>query len=167
MIDFWTRAARPEDMDAIAALSDEAFGLAFNSKDESRLIRQLHADGDSLVSLVAESDKGIVGHIEFFRILIDGQPIGAGLGPMSAKPGLQKSGIGSYLVRTGLEELDMLGETIVFVLGHKKYYPRFGFEAETAAPFTAPWSGPHFMAIRLAPGCPASGTLTYPRAFSG
>jgi putative acetyltransferase len=167
MIDFWTRAARPEDMDAVGALSDEAFGLAFNSKDESRLIRQLHADGDSLVSLVAENDKGIVGHIEFFRILIDGQPIGAGLGPMSAKPGLQKSGIGSYLVRTGLEELDMLGETIVFVLGHKKYYPRFGFEAETAVPFTAPWSGPHFMAIRLAPGGPASGTLTYPRAFSG
>ena len=167
MIDFWTRVARPEDMDAIGALSEEAFGLAFNSQDESRLIRQLHADGDSLVSLVAENDKGIIGHIEFFRILIDGQPIGAGLGPMSAKPGLQKSGIGSYLVRTGLEELDMLGETIVFVLGHQNYYPRFGFEPGTAAPFTSPWSGPHFMAIRLAPGGPASGTLTYPRAFSG
>ena len=167
MIDFWTRASRPEDMDAIAALSDEAFGLTFNSQHESRIIRQMHADGDSLVSLIAENDKGLVGHIEFFRILIDGQPTGAGLGPMSVKPGLQQSGIGSYLVRSGLEELDMLGETIVFVLGHKKYYPRFGFEAEKAAPFTAPWSGPHFMAIRLAPGGPASGTLTYPRAFSG
>jgi len=167
MIGFFTRAATPADMDAITALSDEAFGLAFNSKDESRLIRQLHADGDSLLSLVAEDDDGsIVGHIEFFRILIDGQPVAAGLGPMSAKPGLQKAGIGSYLVRTGLEELDTLGETLVFVLGHADYYPRFGFAAKTARPFTAPWSGPHFMAIRLAPGVPVSGTLTYPRAFS-
>lgn len=168
MIGFFTRVARAEDMDAIAALSDEAFGAAFNSKDESRLIRQLHADGDSLLSLVAEADDGcIVGHIEFFRILIDELPVAAGLGPMSAKPGLQKTGIGSYLVRTGLEDLDMLGETIVFVLGHADYYPRFGFNPETAKPFSAPWSGPHFMAIRLAEGGPASGTLTYPRAFSG
>ncbi len=168
MIGFFTRTATPVDMNPIAALSDEAFGLAFNSEGESRLIRQLHADGDSLLSLVAEDDDGsIVGHIEFFRILIDGQPVAAGLGPMRAKPGLQKAGIGSYLVRTGLEELDTLGETLVFVLGHADYYPRFGFSAETASPFTAPWSGPHFMAIRLAEGGPAAGTLTYPKAFSG
>jgi putative acetyltransferase len=168
MTRFFTRFARPDDMNAIAALSDEAFGLAFNSHDESRLIRELHADGDSLLSLVAEADDGrIVGHIEFFRILIDDKPVAAGLGPMSAKPGMQRTGIGSYLIRTGLEELDMLGETIVFVLGHHKYYPRFGFDTETARPFTSPWSGPHFMAIRLGEGGPASGTLTYPRAFSG
>lgn len=163
MIDFWTRPARPEDMDAIAALNDAAFG----GPDEARITRRLNADGDSLVSLVADTETGIVGHIEFFRILIDGKPTGAGLGPMSAKPGRQRAGIGSYLIRTGLEELDMLGETIVFVLGHDTYYPKFGFEAETAKPFTAPWSGPHFMAIRLAPGGPASGALTYPKAFSG
>ncbi|MBA3068308.1 MAG: N-acetyltransferase [Hyphomonas sp.] len=162
MIDFWTRTATPEDMDAIAALNEAAFG----GPDEARVTRQLQADGDSLISLVAENESGLVGHIEFFRILIDGEPAGAGLGPLSAKPCLQKSGIGSYLVRTGLEELDMLGETIVFVLGHDTYYPRFGFAAETAQSFAAPWSGPHFMAIRLAPGGPTSGTLTYPRAFS-
>ncbi len=161
MIDFWTRTATPEDLNAITALNNAAFG----GPDEARVTRQLQADGDSLVSLVAENESGIVGHIEFFRIRIDGQPAGAGLGPMSAKPGLQKTGIGSYLIHTGLEELDMLGETIVFVLGHETYYPRFGFAAETARPFTAPWSGPHFIAIRLAPGGPASGTLTYPKAF--
>jgi putative acetyltransferase len=163
MIDFWTRAARPEDAGAIVALNDAAFG----GPDEARIVRQLQADGDSLISLVAENDKGLVGHIEFFRILIDGKPTGSGLGPMSAQPGRQRAGIGSYLIRTGLEELDMLCETLVFVLGHTAYYPKFGFEADTAKPFTAPWSGPHFMAIRLAPGGPASGTLTYPRAFSG
>lgn len=162
MIGFFTRTTRPEDMGAIAALSNAAFG----GPDEARIIRELHADGDSLVSLVAVADDdSIVGHIEFFRILIDGQPVAAGLGPMSAKPGLQKSGIGSYLVRTGLEELDDLGETLVFVLGHAEYYPRFAFAEEVAKPFTAPWSGPHFMALRLAEGGPASGTLTYPKAF--
>ena len=51
MIDFWTRAARSEDLDAIAALSDAAFG----GPDEGRIIRQLQADGDSLASLVAET----------------------------------------------------------------------------------------------------------------
>lgn len=162
MIGFFIRPTHPEDMDAIAALNDAAFA----GQDEARITRQLHGDGDSLVSLVAVADDDIiVGHIEFFRILIDGQPLAAGLGPMCAKPGLQKSGIGSYLVRTGLEELDDLGETLVFVLGHTDYYPRFGFTEEAAKPFTAPWSGPHFMALRLAEGGPASGTLTYPRAF--
>lgn len=163
MIDFWIRNARPEDMEAIVALNDAAFG----GPDEARIVRQLLADGDSLVSLVADTEAGICGHIEFFRILIDGAPAGAGLGPMCAEPGRQRSGIGSYLIRTGLEELDMLGETIVFVLGHKDYYPKFGFETATTKPFKAPWSGPHFMALRLAPGGPEHGTLTYPKAFSG
>lgn len=161
---FFIRPMRPEDADDIAALNDAAFG----GPDEARIIRQLQADGDSLVSLVAVTDDGgIVGHIEFFRILIDGQPLAADLGPISAKPGLQKSGIGSYLVRTGLEELDDRGETFVFVLGHMDYYPRFGFSEEAAKPFTALWSGPHFMALRLTEGGPASGRLTYPKAFIG
>ena len=164
MTRFFIRPARPSDEDAVACLNDAAFG----GPDEARITRRLHADGDSLVSLVAVADDGsIVGHIEFFRILIDGEPLAAGLGPMCATPGLQKTGIGSYLVRTGLEELDDLGETLVFVLGHTEYYPRFGFSAETAKPFGAPWSGPHFMALRLADGGPASGTLTYPKAFNG
>ena len=163
MIGFWIRATTPEDMDAIAALNDAAFG----GPDEARITRQLQADGDRLVSLVAVADDDrLVGHIEFFRILIDGKPAGAGLGPMSVEPACQRSGVGSYLIRTGLEELDMLGETLVFVLGHETYYPKFGFEADAARPFAAPWSGPHFMAIRLAPGGPASGQLTYPRAFN-
>jgi len=54
----------------------------------------------------------------------------------------------------------MLGETIIFVLGHDTCYPKFGFDEATARPFTAPWSGPHFMAIRLADGGPSPGTLT-------
>jgi len=150
MTSFFTRLARPDETDAIWALSDQAFGLAFNSSYESRLIRALQADGDSLLLLVAEADNGsIVGHTEFFLIWIDARPLAAGLGPMSARPGRQKTGIGSHLVRTGLEEFDTLGETIVFVLGDAACYPRFGSNTATAAPFTVPWSGPPCMASAL------------------
>lgn len=157
------RLARPEDMDAIAALNDAAFG----GPDEGAIVRALHRDGDSLLSLVAVEGEEISGHIEFFRIRVDGAPLAAGLGPMSAKPGLQRQGVGGSLVRLGLAALEGAGETIVFVLGHDTYYPRFGFTEAAARPFSAPWSGPHFMALRLAPGGPEAGKLTYPAAFGG
>lgn len=161
--DIWIRRARAEDMDAVVALSDAAFGGA----DEGRILRQLHADGDSLLSLVAVDGEAIAGHIEFFRIWIDGAPIGAGLGPMSARPGQQKQGIGGALIRLGLTALEGAGEKIVFVLGHDTYYPKFGFTEAAARPFSAAWSGPHFMALHLGEGGPAGGALTYPAAFGG
>ncbi len=161
MADIWIRRARPEDIGAIIALNDASFGRP----DEGRILRGLWDDGDSLLSLVACDGDDIAGHIEFFRILTDGNPKGAGLGPMSTRPGLQKQGIGSALIRLGLTALEGAGEHIVFVLGHDTYYPKFGFTAEAAAPFIAPWSGPHFMAIRLGEAAPASGRLTYPAAF--
>ena len=162
-MDVWIRAARPTDMDAIAALNDIAFG----GPDEGRIVRALHADGDSVLSLVAMDGEEIAGHIEFFRVRVNGAPLAVGLGPMSAKPGLQKQGVGSDLIRLGLAALEGAGETIVFVLGHGTYYPKFGFSEAAAKPFTAPWSGPHFMALRLVPGGPETGSLTYPKAFGG
>lgn len=157
----WIRPSRPEFMDAIVAVNDAAFG----GPDEGRITRALHAEGDSVLSLVASGNIEIVGHVEFFRVWIDGAPLGVGLGPMSVLPELQRTGVGASLIRLGLSALEGAGETIVFVLGHEAYYPKFGFAAETARPFTAPWSGPSFMAIRLGPGGPASGELTYPAAF--
>jgi putative acetyltransferase len=161
MTDTWMRLTRPEDMDGVAALNNEAFG----SPDEAVITRRLHADGDSLLSLVATRNEEIVGHIEFFRILIDGNSSAIGLGPMSVKPGLQGQGIGSGLIRMGLIPLEARAETIVFVLGHPDYYPKFGFSAAAAAPFSAPWSGPAFMAKAINPGAPEAGELTYPAAF--
>jgi len=160
-MDIWIRPSRPEYLDAIAAVNDAAFG----GPAESRIVRTLHADGDSVLSLVASGNTEIAGHIEFFRVWIDGAPLGVGLGPMSVLPELQKTGVGASLIRLGLAALEGAGETTVFVLGHETYYPKFGFSAETARPFTAPWSGPSFMAIRLGPGGPVSGELTYPAAF--
>lgn len=162
-MDIWYRPSRPEYMDAIAAVNEAAFG----GPEEARITRALHADGDSVLSLVATGNTEIVGHIEFFRILIDGAPVGVGLGPMSVLPELQKAGVGAKLIRLGLSALEGAGETLVFVLGHDTYYPKFGFSEVAASPFTAPWSGPNFMALRLGQGAPEAGTLTYPKAFGG
>ena len=88
-----------------------------------------------------------------------------GLGPVSAHPDVQKRGIGAGLIRFGLTLMEGAGRSHCFLLGHKEYYPRFGFSAELAADFGGPWSGPHFMAIQLNDGGPTRGELTYPAAF--
>ena len=157
----WFRRLQPEDMDAVAALNAEAFG----GPAEAAIVRRLHAANDCLLSLVAHREEQLVGHMELFRILIDGQPAAAGLGPMCVKPGAQTRGIGGALVRMGLLVMAGRGESLVFVLGHSGYYPKFGFAPEAALPFRAPWSGPCFMAQAINPGAPESGELTYPAAF--
>jgi putative acetyltransferase len=158
---FWIRPAREDDLEEIVALND----LAFGGKEEGRIVRQLTESDDSVLSLVASDDNIIAGHIQFFRMKIDGQPTAVGLGPMSVHPDFQKTGIGSGLIQMGLMALEGAGEQIVFVLGHPDYYPRFGFSAELAKPFECQWSGDAFMALRLSDGAPADGRLTYPSAF--
>lgn len=156
------RATTTGDLDAVAALNDAAFG----TPDEARITRQLHKDGDSLVSLVAEDEDGrLIGHIEFFRILVNGKDFAAGLGPMCAAPCKQRRGIGYALIKAGMPQVEQLGRQLVFVLGHPGYYPRFGFNPAVAARYDAPWSGEAFMAIELFETAPRSGTLTYPAAF--
>jgi len=161
MKEAWIRRLQPEDLDAVASLNTEVFG----GPEEAAIVRRLHADNDSLLSLVVHRQEQLAGHIEFFRILIDGQPSAVGLGPMCLKPEAQGRGIGSALVRMGLTVMNGRGESIVFVLGHPEFYTRLGFSAEAAAPFRAPWSGPAFMAQVINPGAPVSGELTYPAAF--
>ena len=157
------RTTTPDDMDAIAALNTAAFASA----DEARITRQLHADGDSLVSLVATGENSdILGHIEFFRILVNGNDVAAGLGPMCAAPGHQRRGISRALIKTGMPRVEAQGRQLVFVLGHTDYYPLFGFNPAVAARYDAPWSGEAFMAIELTMDAPRSGTLTYPKAFT-
>nr|WP_255563953.1 tRNA pseudouridine(38-40) synthase TruA [Hyphomonas sediminis] len=143
----------PSDLGAIAALNDAAFG----GPDEGRIVRQLWADGDSLLSIVAEEGGELAGHIEFFRILVDGAAVAAGLGPMCVHPGRQRCGIGGALIGEGLRILEASGESVIFVLGHDAYYPKFGFAEAAAKPFSAPWSGPHFMARVLSDAAPAQG----------
>ncbi|MHA7899380.1 MAG: GNAT family N-acetyltransferase [Henriciella sp.] len=160
MSQLWIRPATPDDAETITALTDAAFG----TPEEAQIIAQLAQDGDSLASLVAHNDRDILGHIQFFKVWVDGEDIACGLGPVSAHPEVQGRGIGAGLIRFGLTLMEGAGRSHCFLLGHKEYYPRFGFSAELAAQFESPWSGPHFMAKQLNAG-PESGKLTYPAAF--
>lgn len=149
------------DKPAVADLNTRAFGRT----DEADIVTRLEKAGDVLLQLVAEMDGRIVGHILFYPMGVFGKLGAAGLGPMCVDPWVQKEGIGSQLVRTGLGMMNQSGVPIVFVLGHDTYYPRFGFSVEAAADFETPLKGPHFMAVRLRFGPPMSGRLIFPDAF--
>lgn len=165
------RAATAADADAVDAIIRAAFAATdFGHQGETELVRMIEADGDALVSLVAERDGAIVGHVLFSRMDVeaDGAPVsGAGLAPVSVAPAMQGKGIGDALIRSGLAALREQGVAISFVLGPESYYPRFGYSPELAARFTSPFAGPHFMAMMLDSGAawPLGGRADYALAF--
>lgn len=159
------RYARPADRPAIAAVVEAAFGQA----DEARLVERLRGD-DALFELVAHEDGEVVGHIMFSRLYADRVELIAALAPLAVRPDRQSTGLGSALVRRGLESAREFGAHGVIVLGHPDYYPRFGFSAATAAQVSSPpFSGrPSFMALALEPGTfDGPMTVAYPDAFAG
>ncbi|MCK4578320.1 MAG: N-acetyltransferase [Candidatus Marinimicrobia bacterium] len=103
---------------------------AFEQSSEGDIVDALRVAGALTMSLVALSNNQIVGHITFSPVTIESKPgsfIALGLGPMAVLPEYQNKGIGSQLVETGLKDCLSLGHEIVVVVGHPKYYPRFGF----------------------------------------
>ena len=115
------------DQEKIYFVNDQAF----ERSDEAELVDTLRRQNKLLISLVAEIDKKIVGHIAFSKVFIQSSgrlPQGAGLAPMAVLKEYQNRRIGSALVNEGLKQCDDLGIDYVIVLGHPKYYPRFGFQ---------------------------------------
>jgi putative acetyltransferase len=101
-------------------------------------------------------------------VVTDDQTIAAvALGPMSVVPAYQRRGVGSALVRAGLEACRQRGYRVAIVLGHRAFYPRFGFSSALARQIDAPYSGEDFMAVELEPGAMARlrGRVTYPPPF--
>jgi putative acetyltransferase len=152
---------------AIRRLNDDAFG----GPSESRLIEDLRLAGLAAVELVAVENDVIVGHILFsvLSVTMEREVVRAlALAPMAVRPDRQRSGIGSALVRAGLGMARGRDWQAVIVLGHKGYYPRFGFSAALARPLEAPFSGEAFMALELTPGAlhGKAGRVTYPPAFA-
>lgn len=165
------RPARAEDAEAIDAVIRAAFAATgYGHQGEAELVRMLEADGDALVSLVAESAGDVMGHVLFSRMAVevDGARLpAAGLAPVSVAPASQRQGVGDALIRAGLEALRAQGVTISFVLGHESYYPRFGYSPGLAARFASPFAGPHFMAMMLDSDAawPLGGRADYAPAF--
>jgi putative acetyltransferase len=120
------RREKPEDLAAVRLVNEAAFGRV----SEADLVDQLRRNGKASISLVAEQDGQVVGHILFSPVTIEsesGRYSAIGLAPMAVLPQFQKRGIGSLLVREGLEQCRALGAECVIVLGHPEFYPRFGF----------------------------------------
>ena len=144
---------------------------AFATTAEADLVDRLERDAASIISLVAVDRFQLVGHVLFSRMSVegDGEPLlGVGLAPVAVVPELQRQGIGSSLIRAGLQTARWQGFQIAFVLGAPGYYGRFGFCAETAAPFASPYAGPYFQAVPLREGflAPSSGRADYAAAFA-
>jgi putative acetyltransferase len=144
----------PARADAIATMTIEAFAREYGTGDaEAALISALRADGDVIAELVALDDGELVGHILFSRVA-DEPHTGkiVALAPMCARVGRQKMGIGSALIRAGLERCRLLGMKAVIVLGNTEYYGRFGFSVSLAEPIACAYAGEHFQALELEPG---------------
>ena len=147
------RPEQPGDEAAIAQLTDAAFG----GPAESRIIDRIRKAGHQVGSLVAVEGDQIVGHILFTPVGLDTRSSSTdlmGLGPMAVKPALQRRGIGSTLVREGLQACARAGVQAVVVVGHPEYYPRFGFRPASAWGLRCEFPAPDeaFMARELVPG---------------
>lgn len=120
------REERPEDIAGVRLVNE----LAFDRPGEADLVDALRAAGAVTLSMVAVSDAGVVGHILFSPVVVKSEARtwdAVGLGPMAVLPAWQRRGVGSQLVRAGLDGLRDRAHLAVIVLGHPDYYPRFGF----------------------------------------
>jgi putative acetyltransferase len=117
------------DVGAIAAVTVAAFKpLEISQHTEQFIVDALRAAKALTVSLVAEADGRVVGHIAFSSVTIsDGTPDWYGLGPVSVLPGYQRQGIGKTLIEQGLSRLKELHARGCCLVGHPEYYRRLGF----------------------------------------
>lgn len=176
------RPEQPVDLAGIGEIHRRAFGR----DEEADLVDRLRAasDVDPALSLVAEHDGALVGHVLFPRIEIraDAPPSPAiersetglqtpalALAPMAVVPEYQRRGVGTALVQEGLSACRKRGHGVVVVLGHPEYYPRFGFQPASRFEIRAPIAVPDdaFMVLALSPAAleGVRGVVRYPPAF--
>ncbi|MFE6255418.1 GNAT family N-acetyltransferase [Agromyces sp. NPDC057865] len=126
------RPEQPGDEDAIHELTLAAFEpMPFSDGTEAPIVRSLRGDGDLTISLVAEEDGVIIGHVAFSPVSIDGASDGwFGLGPVSVAPDRQRRGIGSALIGIGLQQLRDEGALGCALIGNPAVYRGMGFESD-------------------------------------
>lgn len=144
---------------------------AFDTPMEAALVDKLREEAQSAISMVVLDGERVVGQIMFSPVALSGHEDLriAGLGPMAVEPAHQRKGLGSALVRAGLERCKEQGYGAVVVLGHPEYYPRFGFAPAARFDICCEYEAPQeaFMSIELEPGYleNAAGTIRYHSAF--
>ncbi len=162
------REERPDDAEAIRI----ANLAAFDTSTEADLVDSLRRHAAPIISLVAEEDANIIGHIMFSPVTLVGGhgPTLMGLAPMAVVPARQREGIGSRLVVEGLERCRRINAAAVVVLGHATYYPRFGFVPASHLSLRCEYDVPEdtFMVHELRDGAlnGFSGTIQYHPVFA-
>ena len=154
MIEVDIRLERTEDAAAVRALVTAAFGA---DDDTAEFVEAVRDEAEVCLAEVAVADGAIVGHAQWCDapLSVDGRAVkGAYLTCLSADPALQTRGIGSRLVRSGLERLAAVGYEAASLLGDPAYYRRFGFSPDLAARIEAPHRsrGRGFQALELVSG---------------
>lgn len=159
---------------------EEVVRAAFTSRDRNdpdehhpvNKIRKTEAFIPGL-SLVALEKDSVVGHILLSKIMVEENGESASslaLAPISVAPSYQNKGIGSQMIVTALKRAEEMGYESVIVLGHDKYYPRFGFRPASRWNIKPPFDVPDeaFMAVELTDGGldGVEGTVRYSEAFS-
>ena len=155
------------DAGAIRGLTSAAFaGMPYASGTEAAIVDDLRASGALTISVVATEAGKVVGHAAFSPVTIDGEAgLWFGLGPLSVEPQRQRGGIGTSLVRSGLDRLAAIGAEGCVVLGDPAYYGRFGFSSDPGLRY-GNLPPQHFQRLVLA-GQPPSGEVVFHRAFGG
>jgi len=131
---------RPGDEAAVRLINEKAFG----QQQEADLVEKLRRSCPEVISLVALVGGVPVGHILFSPAMLEaasGRVAGMALAPLAVLPEHQRQGIGSALVKAGLQVLRSRSCPFVIVLGHPAYYPRFGFEPASHFGISSQWTG--------------------------
>lgn len=163
---------RPESAEDFTQV-DRINQLVFDGDAEMQVVQQIRGSKLLILSLVAELDGFIVGHILFSRGFIqtaDCLVPSVALGPMGVHPDFQRKGMGSHLVLDGLAKLRESGEQHCFVLGHTWFYPKFGFKPAKYWQIDSVYQADdHFLGLEIAPEAlhEIRGRFLFPEAFDG
>jgi len=158
------RRESPADIERIYSVHAASFPTAA----EGALVDALRAAGQLSISLVAVEYDRVIGHVAFSPITVDGAPLGLGLAPVAVQPGCRQRGVAARLIREGLE-LCRGAAGLVVVLGHARYYSRFGFEPARLFALRDEYEGGDaFQALELVRGAvpPEGGLVRYSPEFA-
>ncbi len=134
------RVENKDDLITIKEINNKAFG----QPEEGNIIDKIRASGSQILSLVAEIDQKIVGHIFYSEAEIEHDNeriIGMGLAPMAVLPEYQKQGVGKKLINESISILKKKPIAFIIVLGHEDYYPKFGFDKASKYGISCQWDG--------------------------